>query len=243
MPPRKPVPAPVKCRATSRQTGKRCGQWAIPGSTACKWHGGLGGRNGRAAAEELHAVRRIEAVVTEAASQAMLAAGWPAEAVEAAGGQLPRMRPDDESTPSADLITDEDEDNAINRSMARLVQTLTREFQELAAAQAAAQAQAATSRPATIEGQVVTPEPDPVAERIEALEARPTRKRMAEAARLRQPREHSGQVLTLHGQAADPEPDPPAAPVPEPRPAKPGRRTTTLGTRPDGTINTGGNLR
>lgn len=29
-----------KCRALSKRTGNRCGQWAIPGLDVCKWHGG-----------------------------------------------------------------------------------------------------------------------------------------------------------------------------------------------------------
>jgi hypothetical protein len=77
-------------------------------------------------------------------------------------------------------------------------------------------------------------DPDPVAEDIARLEARPTPKRIAEAVRLRQPREH---VLTLHGQ-----PDAPPAPLPSVAPppelAQPGRRTTRLGSRPGGQINT-----
>lgn len=40
---------PVKCIAHSQVTGKRCGQWAIPGTTVCRWHGGRAGQTQRAA--------------------------------------------------------------------------------------------------------------------------------------------------------------------------------------------------
>jgi hypothetical protein len=33
-------PLSQKCGAHSKRTGKQCGQWAIPGGTVCKWHGG-----------------------------------------------------------------------------------------------------------------------------------------------------------------------------------------------------------
>lgn len=33
-----------RCMATSRKSGKRCRQWAIPGCTVCKHHGGRVGR-------------------------------------------------------------------------------------------------------------------------------------------------------------------------------------------------------
>lgn len=33
-------PLSVKCSAHSKRTSKQCGQWAIPGGTVCKWHGG-----------------------------------------------------------------------------------------------------------------------------------------------------------------------------------------------------------
>lgn len=78
-------------------------------------------------------------------------------------------------------------------------------------------------------------EPDPVAERISTLEARPTARRMTEAVRLRQIQERA-HGLTLHGQPdAPPALPPPAAPPPEP--VQPGRRTTRLGSRPGGQIN------
>lgn len=35
-----PHPLSQKCSAKSKRTGKQCGQWAIPGGTVCKWHGG-----------------------------------------------------------------------------------------------------------------------------------------------------------------------------------------------------------
>lgn len=41
--PMEPTPEvwePKKCSATSKQSGKRCGRWAIPGGTVCPMHGG-----------------------------------------------------------------------------------------------------------------------------------------------------------------------------------------------------------
>lgn len=38
--PGNPPPPERRCTATSRRTGKRCGQWAIPGGKVCRWHGG-----------------------------------------------------------------------------------------------------------------------------------------------------------------------------------------------------------
>lgn len=29
-----------KCRAKSKQTGRRCGLYPVAGGTVCKWHGG-----------------------------------------------------------------------------------------------------------------------------------------------------------------------------------------------------------
>jgi len=212
MAPRKPIPAPVKCRATAKHSGERCGRWAVPGSSVCKHHGAFGGCGGRTNAEDLHKARRIEAVVSTMAAQAMLAMGYSREAVQMAGGSLPAVRPDAESTPSADLITDEDEENAVNHSLNRMAATLAQRFQQSAMGLAAAQAQAAASRPATISGEVVEAQPEPpvidrgrVAEDIERLEARPTSKRMAEAARLRHTQEAATAVGA--GQAEPEEPD------------------------------------
>ena len=42
-----------RCTATSKQTGKRCGAWAIPGGTVCKWHGGNAPNAKKAAAQRL----------------------------------------------------------------------------------------------------------------------------------------------------------------------------------------------
>lgn len=42
-----------RCTATSKQTGKRCGAWAIPGGTVCKWHGGNTPNAKKAAAQRL----------------------------------------------------------------------------------------------------------------------------------------------------------------------------------------------
>ncbi|MFI7071872.1 hypothetical protein [Micromonospora sediminicola] len=45
-------PPPVKCSGTAKHTGKACQHYAMPGATTCKHHGGLGGRAGKAVAEE-----------------------------------------------------------------------------------------------------------------------------------------------------------------------------------------------
>src|SRR5690606_6020900 len=123
---RRENPPPIRCGARARSTGRPCQRWAIPGATRCKLHGGLAGRGGRARAEELHTTRRIEALVTDFASRAMLAAGFPAEVVEIAGGRLPAPDPDEESKPS---LTDDDEEAALNASMARLAANLTAQLQ------------------------------------------------------------------------------------------------------------------
>lgn len=44
-------PLSQRCGAHSKRTRKRCGQWAIPGGTVCKWHGG-GAPQVKAAAEK-----------------------------------------------------------------------------------------------------------------------------------------------------------------------------------------------
>lgn len=242
---RRENPPPIRCGAHARSAGRPCRRWAIPGATRCKLHGGLAGRNGRARAEELHTVRRIEALVTDFASRAMIEAGFPPEVVEMAGGHLPAPDPDEESTPS---VTDDDEEAALNASMARLAENLATRFQGMAVELARQQVQAAASRPATIEGEVTDSEPapaaqgpterDPVAERIETLERRPTAGRMAEAARLR--RTHDRTHLP------EPEPDPEPAqeltvkrqPAPQrgPRRDARGRIVTTLGSGPDNWI-------
>lgn len=49
---RRQNPPPVKCSGTAKHTGKACKHWAVPGLTTCKHHGGLGGRAGKAVAEE-----------------------------------------------------------------------------------------------------------------------------------------------------------------------------------------------
>src|SRR5689334_18017420 len=49
-----------RCTATSRQTGRRCGNYAIPGLTCCRFHGG-GTAAARAAGR-----RRIAAQVATA---------------------------------------------------------------------------------------------------------------------------------------------------------------------------------
>lgn len=49
-------PAP-KCSAKSKQTGKRCGQYAIPGGTVCRFHGGSAPQVKAKAAERLEATK------------------------------------------------------------------------------------------------------------------------------------------------------------------------------------------
>src|SRR5690606_19654597 len=68
--------------------------------------------------------------------------------------------PDEESKPS---LTDDDVETALNASMARLAGNLAARFQSAAAELAQQQAQAAASRPATIDGEVADskPAPDP----------------------------------------------------------------------------------
>jgi hypothetical protein len=235
---RRTYPAPVKCRATSKRTGRRCGRWAVPGNVVCINHGAMGGPiGGRPAAEELHAVRRIEALVGDQVQRRMAAEGWSPALLETISDAPPSVRP--HNGPSADLITDEDAEAALTRSMRRMAEELTRRFQGAALGLASAEA-----RPPTIPGEVVEAEPvpvalpaaapDPVAEDIALLEARPTSKRTAEAARLRRLRERDAHSLTHHSHAGDPEPeatpaDPAPDPAPDPRPAKPRRTTTTLG--------------
>jgi hypothetical protein len=34
----------VQCQAISKQTGRQCKRKAIPGRTACRWHGGAAGQ-------------------------------------------------------------------------------------------------------------------------------------------------------------------------------------------------------
>ena len=187
MAPRKPIPPPIKCRGTARHTGERCKRWAIPGSTVCKHHGGYAGRGGRARAEELHTVRRLEAVVTQAASEVMLEMGYPAEIVEAAGGVAPTGPGQGHRSDLEGGRQTQREDSAATRTaLGRLAASLIEAF---------------PAAPPTIDGQAV-PERDQVAEDIERLEARPTPKRQAEAARLQQTHARG---LTRHGQVEEPE--------------------------------------
>ena len=226
---RRENPPPIRCGARARSTGRPCQRWAIPGATRCKLHGGLAGRNGRARAVELHATRRIEALVTDFASRAMIEAGFPVEVVQMAGGSLPAPDPDEESKPS---VTDDDVEAALQTSLARLAGNLAVKFQGMAVELAQRQAQAAASRPATIDGEVTASKPAPTAqEPAPDPEPAPT---------------------------PEPEPDPEPAPTPEPEPdpepaqeltvkrqpapqrgprrdAK-GRIVTTLGLRPDNRV-------
>lgn len=260
---RRENPPPRRCGARNR-AGSPCKRWAIPGAIRCKLHGAYAGRGGRARAKEIHTARRIESLVTDFASRAMIEAGFPVEVVRMAGGSLPAPDPDEESTPS---LTDDDEEAALNSSMARLAENLIARFQDVAVELARQQAQEPAPGPEVIDGEAVdsgaaqvtqepapaaqepapeTAERDPVAERVETLERRPTAGRMAEAARLRRPRE----VVTHHfgdgKHLPEPEPDPEPAqeltvkrqPDPQrgPRRDAKGRIVTTLGSRPDDRI-------
>jgi hypothetical protein len=42
-----------KCTATNKKTGRQCGQWAIPGGTVCRYHGGNAPQVRRKAEERL----------------------------------------------------------------------------------------------------------------------------------------------------------------------------------------------
>lgn len=46
-----------RCTSTSKQTGKRCGAWAIPGLDVCRWHGGATKASQAKAARELERTR------------------------------------------------------------------------------------------------------------------------------------------------------------------------------------------
>src|SRR4051812_24468001 len=50
------TPAP-KCSAKSKQSGKRCKQYAIPGGKVCRFHGGAAPQVKRKAAERLEATK------------------------------------------------------------------------------------------------------------------------------------------------------------------------------------------
>ena len=222
---RRTYPAPVKCKATSKRTGRRCGRWAVPGNVVCVNHGAMGGPiGGRAAAEELHAVRRIEALVTDQVHRQMAAQGWPSELLDA---PPPNVRP------SEGQVSDEALNRVMQDSMAQATKSAVAQFQALMAARRAAE-EAAGPQPVVIPGEVV--ERDQVAEDIERLEARPTTKRVAEAARLRQA--HDPRELTLHshaGSSVAPGQEPGSAPPATASGARPATRRTTanhLGIQP-----------
>lgn len=63
--------ATEKCRATSKRTGQRCGQWPIPGGAVCKWHGGATPQVKRAAAERLALAKLRESVSAVDPGQAL----------------------------------------------------------------------------------------------------------------------------------------------------------------------------
>jgi len=73
-----------KCTATSKQSGKRCGHWPVPGATVCKWHGG-GAPQVRAAAERRVQEQQALALARKAAGEVDVAAfGDPFTALETA---------------------------------------------------------------------------------------------------------------------------------------------------------------
>jgi hypothetical protein len=45
----------LRCKATSKQSGKPCGRYAIPGGTVCYWHGGAAPQVKQAAMARLEA--------------------------------------------------------------------------------------------------------------------------------------------------------------------------------------------
>jgi hypothetical protein len=57
----KPPPPERQCTAQSKQAGRRCGKWAVPGATVCRNHGG-GSPQVRAAAQ-----RNLQAQAAQAA--------------------------------------------------------------------------------------------------------------------------------------------------------------------------------
>lgn len=215
---RRAYPPPAKCGANAKHSGEPCRRWAIPGSARCRHHGGYAGPHGRPAAEERHQVRRVEALVSAAAAKIMLADGWDPEIVEAVGGRLPVVRPDEQIRPSADFITEQVEQDAIANSLQHMARGLTAQLQE-----------AAVERSSRSAG---TFEPDQVAENIELLERRPTSRRMVEAAQLRHAREAVDSALKSQAPASSPAPPPPVEVfVGADKNPQPGKRrtTTTLG--------------
>lgn len=62
---------PKKCSANSKQSGERCGRWAIPGGTVCPMHGGKAPQVKAAADNRLAqlvdpAIKALEALVERA---------------------------------------------------------------------------------------------------------------------------------------------------------------------------------
>jgi len=47
-----------RCRATNKKTGKQCGQWALRGTTVCRYHGG-GAKHVRKAATKRDQLERV----------------------------------------------------------------------------------------------------------------------------------------------------------------------------------------
>lgn len=152
MAPRKPIPPPVKCGGTAKHTGQPCKRWAVPGSAVCKHHGAYGGRNGRAAAEDLHEARQIEAVVASQVQKVMIAAGFPAGLVSAEPVTVPR-------SPSPSRIAREDE-QLLDAAMERLAATLAAVFEDDPTLHSLA-CEVAGSGPAPISEAPPEPQPEP----------------------------------------------------------------------------------
>lgn len=66
-----------KCTATSKQTGKRCGQWPVPGAKVCRFHGGKAPQVEKAAE-----VRAAKVKAEEAAQRMVARAGVDADPIE-----------------------------------------------------------------------------------------------------------------------------------------------------------------
>lgn len=78
-----------RCRAHSKQTGALCRQYAIPGGTVCRYHGGAAPQVKMAADERLKALE-IPALVR--LEQLMLQEEFPSVAIAAVKDALDRIR-------------------------------------------------------------------------------------------------------------------------------------------------------
>jgi hypothetical protein len=55
-----PHPGPRQCTARSKRTGKRCGQWRVPGFTVCRWHGAHRNRKTGDLPFEAHKAQKLD---------------------------------------------------------------------------------------------------------------------------------------------------------------------------------------